>query len=100
MDWVEAVRARILTALAKAYLNEYAGYKLWADAVPVLIREDETNAGEAAKRMANNCSHRLDGFKAAAEALGLPVVLIERPAIEYAAVAGTFAEVLEFVGGL
>ena len=37
---------------------------------------------------------------AAAEALGLPVVLIERPAIEYAAVAGTFAEVLEFVGGL
>ena len=71
MDWVEAVRARILTALAKAYLNEYAGYKLWADAVPVLIREDETEAGNAAKRMANNRSHRLDGFKAAAEALGI-----------------------------
>ena len=37
---------------------------------------------------------------AAAEALGLPVVLIERPELEYDHVAETFEEVLSFVRGL
>lgn len=67
----EPSRKEILTALAAAYSREYDEYKRWEDAAKTLAREQETDEAKAAKRMADNLSHRLDGFKAAAEAIGI-----------------------------
>ena len=72
MDMLALTHDEIKAALVEGYEAEYDEYKRWADAVPELAREDENAASEAANRMANNRSHRLDGYKAAAEALGIP----------------------------
>ena len=63
--------SEILTALALAYSREYDEYKRWEDAAKTLFREQEPDKANAAKRMADNHSHRLDGFKAAVAALGI-----------------------------
>ena len=61
----------VLPALALAYSREYDEYKRWEDAAKTLFREQETAKAQTAKRMADNLSHRLDGFKAAVAALGI-----------------------------
>ena len=64
-------KSEVLTALARAYSREYDEYKRWEDAAKTLFREQEPDKANAAKRMADNHSHRLDGFKAAVAALGI-----------------------------
>ena len=61
----------VLNALALTYSHEYDEYKRWEDAAKTLFHEQETDKANAAKRMADNRSHRLDGFKAAVAALGI-----------------------------
>ena len=67
----ENIRSEILTALAAAYSNMYDDYKRWEDAAKDLAREQGVDKAKAAKRMADDRSCRLDGFKAAVAALGI-----------------------------
>lgn len=69
----EPIRKQVLSALADAYSREYDEYKRWEDAAKDLTREQGPDKAEAVKRMADDRSRRLDGFKSAAEALGISV---------------------------
>ena len=72
MDMLALTHDEIKAVLVKGYEVEYNEYERWELASGTLNREFEVEAGRAAKRMADNLSHRLDGYKAAAEALGIP----------------------------
>ena len=71
MDMLALTHDEIKAALVEGYEAEYDEYKRWEDAAKTLAHEQETDEAKAAKRMADNRSHRLDGFKAAVAALGI-----------------------------
>ena len=59
-------REELMERLLAGYAREYDEYQRWGKAVTTLAEDDEEEACEAARRMMNNYSHRLDGYKAAA----------------------------------
>ena len=71
MDTLALTKDEILAALVEAYIPHYEVYERRSSVAKDLIADDQCNAHQVVSRLASRKSDFLDGFQAAAEALGI-----------------------------